>query len=126
MRQYSIALATRLAQGGIAYETSYLVGTYGKQSSLIVDYFEAHRTGQPEMDLLLAEIWFCVHYEMVVSISDFVVRRTGMLYFNMPKLLRNQSFLLQEFSRQMNWSKEQIQIEAATLQQLIVNCTHFT
>ncbi len=126
VRQYSIALATRLAQGGIAYETSYLVGTYGKQSSLIVDYFEAHRTGQPEMDLLLAEIWFCVHYEMVVSISDFVVRRTGMLYFNMPKLLRNQSFLLQEFSRQMNWSKEQIQIEAATLQQLIVNCTHFT
>jgi hypothetical protein len=49
-----------------------------------------------------------------------------MLYFNMPRLLKFKETIVQEFTKQLNWSSEQKQKETATLEQLILNSTHFT
>lgn len=40
------------------------------------------REGPPEMALLLAELQYGVQHEMVTELSDFLVRRTGRLYFD--------------------------------------------
>lgn len=126
VRKYKVEVATKLRAFGLENEASYLVGTYGKQTQFLIDYFISHQSGEHEVNLLQAEIWFCIQFEMATGLVDFVVRRTGMLYFNMPRLLKLKQTIVQEFTKQLNWSSEQKQKETATLEQLILDSTHFT
>jgi len=125
VRNYISEVAVKLKLFDLENEAAYLVGTYGKQCDSIISHFHAHQTGDAGIDLLRAEIWFCIQFELAVSISDFVVRRSGMLYFNMPRLKKYKEIILQEFSNQLNWSSEKKQSEAAALELLISNSTHF-
>ncbi|MBI3219186.1 MAG: glycerol-3-phosphate dehydrogenase/oxidase [Bacteroidetes bacterium] len=125
VRNYTTEIASQLKPFGLDNESAYLVGTYGRQCNSIVDYFLAHQTGDTGVDLLQAEIWFCIHFEMVVTLPDFVVRRTGMLYFNMPRLIKYKENIIRGFRQHLNWNNEKIQIEAASLEHLILNATNF-
>ncbi|NOS91285.1 MAG: FAD-dependent oxidoreductase [Cyclobacteriaceae bacterium] len=125
VRNYISEVAVKLKPFGLENEAPYLVGTYGKQCDSILSYFQTHQTGDAGVDLLRAEIWFCTLYEITTCLADFVVRRTGMLYFNMPRLKKYKEIILQEFSNQLNWSVEKKQSEAAALELLILNSTHF-
>lgn len=125
VRNYISEVAGKFKPFGLENEAPYLVGTYGKQTDLIVSYFQSHQTGDAGADLLRAEIEFCIQYEITTALADFVVRRTGMLYFNMPRLNKFKDILLQEFSNQLNWSADKRQSEAAALELLILNSTRF-
>jgi glycerol-3-phosphate dehydrogenase len=118
-------VAEKLKDFGLENEAAYGVGTYGKQFDSILSYFQTHQTGDAGADLLRAEIWFCIHYEITTGLADFVVRRTGMLYFNMLRLKKYKEIIINEFQNQLNWSSEKKQSEAAALELLILNSTHF-
>ena len=34
----------------------------------------------------MAELWYSVHYEMTTNLCDYLIRRTGRLYFYRPTL----------------------------------------
>lgn len=73
------------AQIGItAGQVAYLVNTYGTDCEIIIDnafslYAEIK---DAEKRILYAELQYAVQFEMVMNISDFLIRRTGMLYFD--------------------------------------------
>lgn len=91
-------------------EATNLVHLYGKQSLKIVEYLEQHQTGEPEQDLVLAMAWFAIQFEMAITPLDFINRRSGILYFNHPKIIRNLQPVVTYFAREFKWS-DSIRVE---------------
>ena len=68
---------------------SRLIHMYGMQVEEILYYFEFYSSQlEPVKALLKAELKFCVEREAVYKLDDFVVRRTGFLYFQ-PDIIKN-------------------------------------
>lgn len=57
-------------------------------------------------DLLLAEAEYCLEYEMTNNSADFIIRRTGRLYFERPDIDANLDKLDHFFNTQLNYSAE--------------------
>lgn len=86
-------------------EATNLVHLYGRQVLLILDYVEKHRTDQPECDLILAKAWFAIHHEMAIKPLDFIIRRSGLLYFNHPKIERWKQAVIDYFAKELGWTE---------------------
>jgi glycerol-3-phosphate dehydrogenase len=70
----------------------YFVQTYGKEAEIVLQKaLDFHTQGtDKEIALIKGEALFTLENEMVVTLADFWVRRTGKLYFNrasIPALL---------------------------------------
>jgi len=63
-----------------------LVFRYGSNTPKIFE--DAEQNGLTIESLLQAEIDYCIEHEMVVCSSDFFSRRTGMLYFEKPIIMK--------------------------------------
>jgi len=59
-----------------------LVTTYGAQTDHILSLFDAFDDPDPAWRLLRAELQFGIAHEMVSGPADFLIRRTGKLYFD--------------------------------------------
>lgn len=100
-------------------DAGYLVHLYGKQATDILEYALKHEESDPEVGLVLAELWFSINHEMVVGGTDFLVRRTGLLYFDLPKLLKVKEPVLKAMSKYFSWSQDKLKKESEALQTLI-------
>ncbi|HRW99918.1 MAG TPA: glycerol-3-phosphate dehydrogenase C-terminal domain-containing protein, partial [Cyclobacteriaceae bacterium] len=103
----------------------YLVNTYGKQSDLIIERF--NETDEPvlELRLLLAELWFAVHYEMVGSSLDFFVRRTGRLYFDIQSVRAFGKEVVSQLADYLKWSEAKYDSELVALEKALHHCVAF-
>jgi len=88
-------------------EATNLVHLYGRQVLLILDYLEKHRTDKPECDLILAKAWFAIHHEMAIKPLDFIIRRSGLLYFNHPKIDRWKHAVIDYFAQEQGWTESE-------------------
>lgn len=86
VRSYIATVAFELRPFMLEAEAAYLVANYGKQCNEIIRYLSNYTSSIPSVALALAELNFCIQKEMVVLPEDFFVRRTGILYFNLPRL----------------------------------------
>ncbi len=64
---------------------------YGRQTDVIIEKaYDIYRTYQPqEYVAYAAELLYTIEFEQVASLSDFLVRRSGMLYFERDKIDMN-------------------------------------
>lgn len=62
----------------------------------------------PEIALLKAEVWFCIHSEAATNLSDFLIRRTGKLYFEREKIVEILPFISKTFQEYLGWSEEKL------------------
>jgi glycerol-3-phosphate dehydrogenase len=116
VKEYTKQLNIKLTAIGMADFTDYLVTNYGKQSDTILDYLSKINGKITHVELAKAELWFCVHHEMVVSVLDFFVRRTGILFFYMNRLPELVEPILNELKVYFNWSEERLAIERLKLE----------
>ena len=72
------------------------------------------REGPPAMALLLSELHYCVHHEMVMELSDFLIRRTGRLYFAKAEADHHAPRLNRELAELLEWNDAQAQNSLAT------------
>ncbi len=93
---------------------------YGTNTTQIID--KANSTSN---DALAAEIDYCIENEMALKLTDFVVRRSGMLYFELPTLLNKLDFIATHFQLRLNWSMDEKNAQLAQVQQLIKEATTF-
>lgn len=89
-------------------EALILVHRYGKQTDLILQKFDSLAEPQIEIRMAKAELWFCLRYEMVMTPLDFMIRRTGILFFDIEKIQRIKDAILKEFSEHFNWSQDEL------------------
>jgi len=101
---------------------NYLVSNYGKQTDLILNDV---KKGDPDRELALAELRFAFQHEMAMKPLDFIVRRTGILYFYKNRIHHIKEAVLNEFQHQFGWSAEKMQFEVNIVEAAIREVTHF-
>ncbi|MGB3546538.1 MAG: glycerol-3-phosphate dehydrogenase/oxidase [Saprospiraceae bacterium] len=85
---YEKEVAERLAAADLPPERAdYLVANYGRQTDEIVAA-AADRPGNGYEKLAAAEAAFCIENELALYPMDFLNRRSGRLYFDLPSIPR--------------------------------------
>ena len=86
-----------------------LVYKYGRYTTDILDFFEKETSNKLSITerLLKAELQYAVKNEMVHTLSDFTIRRTGRLYFERPQLDNIVFFLLDELADILALTKQE-------------------
>ena len=125
VKNYVGALTNSLRIIGLEKKAHYLVHNYGKQSDMILARLKDNLEKDIDLALAKAELWFCIQHEMVLSLTDFCVRRTGMLYFDRPRLERNLEPIVEEFKNFFAWSDHKVNKEREELKGLIVRSYNF-
>jgi len=120
---YMEELENDLLKKGISdpYHAWYLATTYGKKADLIVDKMDFFIIGTPLENLIRAELWYCVYYEMANSLADFFVRRTGRLYFNIPSIAVYYDIVLKDFIKYLDWDDKRVQLETEKMNLLLTD-----
>jgi len=125
VREYVAATAFRLRMFGVEDQAAYLVHNYGKQCSSILARLEGMPDNAGMVALTLAELQFGLEREMVMKPSDFLIRRTGLLYFNRPRLNEILIPVLLEFKKRFNWYDQQLESERTEMERLIERTNNF-
>jgi glycerol-3-phosphate dehydrogenase len=117
--EFKQKMSAQLASFNLAAYTDYLIENYGRQTEEIIRLLAACSDADPSMRLVRAELKFTVINEMVISALDFFIRRTGMLFFDMPRLLLVKDVILTDMKSLMHWDATQLQAEQEKLEQAI-------
>ena len=125
VKNYKGSLLIQLKVLNLAGHVNYLVANYGKQGDTILDRLRENLEKDTEIALVKAELWYCLEYEMVLVPEDFLVRRTGMLYFDLPRLQKIKEVVFLEFQSFFNWSSNDMGIARERLEKLILQATQF-
>lgn len=112
------------SKGLSSYDAWYLATTYGKQSEAILAKMNDFSDPAP-IALIRAELWFAVHHEMVNSLADFYVRRTGRLYFDIESITPSQAVVSADLTNYLNWSSTQQSANEAELADLLYDAQHY-
>ena len=123
-------------------EVKSLVHRYGRQIELILDRFSKlgeidHKTDRQtnpetnhdtdhEVRMALAEVWYCVNYEMVVRALDFFERRTGRLYFESPSIEKLKTPVIEEMARLLNWDDATKTDQLKQLSEILAGVKNFS
>ena len=123
--QYIKQLEKEMSSMGLeAYHAWYLVTTYGKQLHVILNQMKNYED-VAEVALVRAELWFGVHHEMVNSLEDFFVRRTGRLYFDIKSIDKVKDIIVSDLANYLSWSADTRQKELDRLEMLFYDATHY-
>lgn len=92
----------------------YLVENYGQQAEDILKYMGKPDPTNADEALLKAELWYCIHHEMVCTLRDFFVRRTGLIHFDIQRVLRWREEIANECKTYLSWddSKRAAELKA--------------
>lgn len=127
VNNYQKELTFELTAMGIKdpYHAWYLCTTYGKKSDLIIEKSKDFKNTDVLERLIRAELWYGIHHEMINSLTDFFVRRTGRLYFNIPSVQKYLDIVLKDAVNYFNWHAERIASEKENLEILILDATTY-
>lgn len=82
-------------------------GRYGTNTDKVLENvarLEGEKISRDEL-YNLAELLYCLEYEMVYSPSDFFIRRTGKLFFERPNTMGHIRPAVRFISEQFNWDE---------------------
>ncbi len=127
VKRYTVLVAKRLIKLGLPeIKAKYLVENFGRQTEEILTSLESNfDSNSPELSLLKAELDFCLQNEMICSLQDFFVRRTGLMYFNIRIVKDHKESIAQEMRSKLGWSDEKLIKELDEINSLMVSITKF-
>lgn len=82
---------------------------YGSNTDQIIEMAQQHTLNEGtsfEQALIFAEVDYAIKNEMVLTMSDFCIRRTGMLYFDPIRLIENLEQIADAMQEILGWSNE--------------------
>lgn len=103
----------------------YLVSTYGKQTDIILNKIDYFLNEAVEERLVRAELWYGVHHEMVNSLADFFVRRTGRLYFDIDSVHKFRSIVEEDLIKYLGWDEIRLKTENKYLDILLQDASTY-
>lgn len=127
VRKFEVSLQKKLNEYNFpSHTTQYLVENYGQQVVIILDHWADRSAAEDvELSLLKSELFFCIQYEMVCSLQDFFVRRTGLINFDIQKVNRWKAEIAAACKASLNWSDEKVTQELNALNSLITSIRKF-
>lgn len=103
------------------YLLNHLVESYGSEAMPIVQQAvdDLPGTGDSDRVLLLAELDYCLRHEMVCTLTDFFVRRTGMVYFDITRARAMRMIGLARCAEVLHWTDARTRDELEKLDALM-------
>ncbi len=111
IEEYIVRRAGEAKQIGITpADIYYLVHTYGTDTEKIIERaFELHETIHDDRKrLITAELQFCIEHEMVTNLSDYFIRRTGMIYFDKLKVEENKLIAAEIIKQAFHYTEAEV------------------
>ena len=127
VKKYIAEIYDRIKSEGFSeYEAWFLVTNYGKQTETILETYSKLKDNDNYVRLIKAELHFGIDYEMVQNPTDFFVRRTGRLYFDIDSITTFMEPVLQEFKSIFKADDGQITVWRETLLALVKEHSDFS
>lgn len=104
----------------------YLVATYGRQTEVILEEFKLIAQGTVDEKLLLSELAFSLKQEFVRTPADFLVRRTGRMYFDLPSVRHHMEAVLQVFQEKCGVDEALVKFWREQLQAMLKEHSDFS
>ncbi|WP_203247825.1 glycerol-3-phosphate dehydrogenase/oxidase [Sporosarcina beigongshangi] len=98
-----------------------LAKMYGSNVDTVFGYVEVNDTLLPPV--LYAQLMYAIHHEMAVKPTDFFIRRTGALLFDIATVMEWKEQVMAEMATTFGWTTDQQTRYAKELQQEIVCAT---
>lgn len=99
---------------------------YGTNTDIIVKKAVEFIEAEYDNPWLRAELWYGVNHEMVATLSDFFIRRTGMIHFFISKIepiLHTTASILAEF---LLWDEKEVNRQIKLVKVELEKTTRFT
>jgi glycerol-3-phosphate dehydrogenase len=99
-----------------------LIESFGSQcSSILNDFMKLQQITNPQLRLVIAVLQFCLEREMVTTANDFLIRRTGLLYFDIEIVRQTKEAVVEMMSEHLVWDNKRVvkeleEVELALLQ----------
>ncbi|UZO81442.1 glycerol kinase GlpK [Aquimarina sp. ERC-38] len=124
---YTNEITRRLKDMGVEdpYYGWYLTTTYGKQTDYILNKVSYFLNDDIQEKLIRAEVWYGVHHEMVNSLSDFFVRRTGRLYFDIHSVYDFRQLVQEDLIKYLGWDEQCLKDENEYLDLLLQDASTY-
>jgi glycerol-3-phosphate dehydrogenase len=108
-------------------QVSDLVYKYGSNTPTIIEkaYELMPLVESPALRLHFAELWYGVTHEMCACLSDYLVRRTGRLYFERPTLSGIYTELAREMAKLLGWDNYRLRNELLAFEHEYKEALHF-
>ena len=107
VQSYTDAIYNRIAEVDFNQkDAEYLVHNYGKQTDIILQKFDDLMHDNMQEKMLKSEVWFTINHEMTCSPTDFFMRRTGRLFFDIQSVFMYKEFVLNEFKNHFSWDEK--------------------
>ncbi len=89
-------------------EAVFLAQFYGTNITKIFDEFHAHFVDDmPALSRLTQlRLWYALNYECVMTPCDFLIRRTGHLFFNIAEAMKEKDGVIAYMAEYFNWDIE--------------------
>jgi glycerol-3-phosphate dehydrogenase len=107
VKKYIVRVSEELKFFHLQDEATYLVSNFGKQTDQIISHLSLVDDPDPLIRLTRAELKFCLENEMVMKAEDFFTRRTGLLYFNLPRLNHTLQSCIQWMGNSLGWNAQE-------------------
>ncbi len=125
VRGYLEEITVRLKHHNLEKYARYLVYNYGKNTTVILDHLEQTFPAFNSESLAKAEAWYCIHFEMALTLVDFFIRRTGMLFFDINRTKMLVEPISLTFKGHYKWDELHYEKEREQLQNAIRSATQF-
>ena len=127
VKSYTDAIYNRIAEVDFDQkDAQYLVYNYGKQTDIILKKFDELMDEDQQEKMMKAEVWFAVNFELACTPTDFFMRRTGRLFFDIQSLYKHKKLVLQEFKNYFNWDNKTAEKQQQELEDKIKLATTFS
>jgi len=127
VKAYQQEIESHLTRLGIkdTYYSWYLCASYGKQADIILEKSKTFSSTNALENLIRAELWYSVNFEMVNCLNDFFIRRTGRLYFDIESIHKFKSVIIKDMATLLNWDIQRLLKEEEKLNLAIQDSTTF-
>jgi glycerol-3-phosphate dehydrogenase len=122
-KKYDEVMHTKISAG----DFRKLFFRYGMNIDRLIDKaFEYYNeTKNSESAWLKAEVWYCIFFEGACSLSDFFIRRTGLIFFEIDKIAPNIQEAAGYFIEFLNLSEERLTEDIEELEAELAHAQNF-
>ena len=123
---YTDAIQNRIAEVDFnRKDAEYLVHNYGKQTDIILQKFDDLMHDNMQEKMIQAEVWFAINYEMACNSTDFFMRRTGRLFFDVNSVYLHKDYVNQLFDNQFTYDEKTRQKNIVELDKNLTSILNF-
>ncbi|WP_107841015.1 glycerol-3-phosphate dehydrogenase/oxidase [Metasolibacillus meyeri] len=102
-------------------QATYMAQHYGSNADTVLALMQMNDTALPAW--LYAQLRYSIEHEMVTHPNDFMIRRTGYMFFNIALVQQYKAEILKEMAKQLSWTEEQHKEYEVELEQEITRAT---